>query len=557
MKKKRFKLTTFALLIACLLYGQDDLQWLIYNAKGKESVNTTSPATNNFANSLTSNMTFSGVSIPDLNYDPHVRNDLLIIYSDGTYRNTRGVTGLPTFFSGMASPSVTTVPFSAPAGKTILYGYQTNIYEQDDPPAGVRIGNIGGASPIPLGTTTPTDIISANHEVVFQKDITLIIHNPSLLQFKDNNGQETDTYSLVFDAVQESSGAHAITTGLNIFDPKDAFGTSLTPSSSLYPLPAGSPVVGESITLNPSSGLYSFVNLRPNLTANNYQPDKNGVVRYDALFTVVKNGDPVDQHTEPMRFSHDPNFLQVIDICSPSEGEYLVTYHLEFENTSTTATTTLRAEVDFPPLFDLSCIRVVAWSAKGNPCGGRVDLDPKAPRRRIFDIDDHQLLRCTQKFPQQGKGFIEFIVRVNPPYDVRDISNSLELTNPNVFFDEIPYLITDFRDLFDCESRNSNIPAFTHDTSTSHHPENKDLSKKEYKKDTIDPKEPLPSHFINGPKGGAHICSRPISKGSCSCPKRFPWSYVWGGAVVLGLIAFVFVRRRRNPTPPTPPAPLA
>src|SRR6187455_2232380 len=107
MEKKRFKLTTFCLLIAVLLYGQnDDLQWLIWNAKGKWGVNGSSPETNKYNNpssQLTSTMTFSGVAIPNTDSDPDPRNDLFIIYNDGTHQNTRGVSGMPVFFAGTSS----------------------------------------------------------------------------------------------------------------------------------------------------------------------------------------------------------------------------------------------------------------------------------------------------------------------------------------------------------------------------------------------------------------------------------------------------------------------
>jgi len=438
---------------------------------------------------------------------------------------------MPVFFAGTSSPSVSSVSFSAPSGRNILYGYQTNIYEGDDFPSGVRINNTTGSSPIALNVTTPATLISANHEVVFGKDITLIINNDSLLLAPDNNQKELDTYTLTFDGVQEIAPPNTVWTGVNFLDPKDVFGTSLTARFPIYPLPSGSPVAGESISLDPTSGPYSYVNLRPNSGSDSYQPGHDGNPRYSAIFTVYKNGGLVRQHAEPMRFSHDPNFLQVLSIYSTSDGGFVVTYHLEFENTSVTPTSTLRAEADFPAHFDLSYIHVINWSAKGNPCGGRLDPDPTVARRIIFDIDDHQLLRCTQTAPEQGKGFIEFKVKVNPGYDVRDISNSLALTNPNVFFDGIPYLITDFRDLLDCENRHSNEPAFTHESNEdTHHPNAK---------------------LVTGPKGLAHVCSRPISEGPCP----FPWIYVWGGLLLMALIVIAFfLRKRKKPIPP-PPSP--
>ena len=535
MKKKRFKLTTLCLLIAALLYGQnDDLQWLIWNAKGKWSTNGTSPETNKYTNPgsvLTSTMTFLGVSIPNTDANPDPRNDLFIIYDDGTHQNTRGVPGMTAFFAGMSSPIPTSTSFIAPAGKNILYGYQTNIYEGDDVPTGVRINNMSGSSPITLAVTSPATLISANHEVVFTKDITLIINNDSLLQAPDINQKELDTYVLTFDGVQEINAPNSIWTGVNILDPKDIFGTSESTRFPLYPLPSSSPVSAESISLDPTRGPYSYVNLRPNTGAESYQPARDGTAKYRAIFTVYKNGGFVSQHTEPIRFSHDPNFLQVLNIYRTSDGGHMVTYHLEFENTSTTPTTYLRAEAVFPDHFDLTNINVVNWSAKGNPCGGRLDFDRRTPRRVIFDIDDHQLLRCTPTAPEQGKGFIEFKVKVNPGYDVRDISNSLELTNPNVFFDNIPYLITDFRDLIECDNRHSEEPAFTHEPNYSGNPEAK---------------------FVNGPKGLSHVCSRPMSEPPTTCPL---WIWVLGGLLLLVLIVILIVRiMRKKPTPP-PPSP--
>jgi hypothetical protein len=564
MKKKLFFLIVLITTLASALSGQIEYQWLIWNSTGKDGVNGLQ---NNYSNPLTDVMTFTGVATPDLEYHDDARNDLFIIYSDGSHLNTRGVSGLSDFFEGVSGPTPTAHIFNAPAGRNFGYGYLTNIYEVDDLPTGVRItsGASGGGTPISLSTTSPSTLLTATHEVVYAKDITLIIDNEALINFQTQKENTEPYYSLTFDGVQEI-GSSTLWSDLDILDLKTVFGTSPASLSAIYPIPPSPPGSGESISLDPTSGPFTYVNLRSNAGAETYAPDKDGSPLYNAIFTLYKNGEPVDQHPEPIRYSHDPNFLRVESICKMENGDYIVTYHLEFENTSETPTKHLYAEVDFPAHFELNCLRAVNWSAKGIACGGRLEISTASPHRVILDIDDHQLIKCTQTAPEQGKGYIQFKVKVIPGYDVTLLSNSLWLDNPTVYFDSIAYPITDFRDLIECSDSTGHAASLSHQAKKTP-PEKEEVREKEdelrkpdsekHKKET-EKGENKPKRTILMESGSHHVrCYRPITQGPCDCRKGFnPWLVFGGLALVVLIITFVARKLRNKSTPSsTPPKP--
>jgi len=179
---------------------------------------------------------------------------------------------------------------------------------------------------------------------------------------------------------------------------------------------------------------------------------------------------------------------------------------LEFENTSTTAATSLSAEIEFPPMFDLSDIQVRHFHSAGVGCGGDVRQSTSEANRYIFEFQEEDQIMKTPGSPQKSIGHFEFKVKVKPGFDVSSLDVSLKLDSTYVKFDGNPFLIQEFRDLAKCNGR---VVSATADGTT-------------------------------GPINPLESCHREI----CT---PFNWMYLLIGlAILLFIIIIIVIRRRRG-----------
>jgi len=427
--------------------SQADLQWLISNRKGKSGLTITPTATSNqFENTLTSPFTLEGVSVPNISGDPRRRNELFIIYTDGTNTNTWDNPVANNFFDGTGSAG-TTHPFNPPAPPAYLY--LTNRYEEDDPRGSVRAKTRTETNPIPLPLTT-SGLLSSSHEVVIGRDITLIIdYNQLPDQNKENPG---GSYTLEFNGLRPKNDTTIYPVDFMDLMPVFAIGTSTSAVYTNYQVESGANAT--SIVLQPGNAQYEYVNLRNNARAYAYGPTGN-TPNYYANFTIKRNGVAVAPPLErAILNSYDPNFLQVLSISEESD-HYVVKYHLEFENTSTSvAAETLKVKVILPTGFQLP--HAIEWVAKHTACHGRMDPIPGESNGYEFTFESNDPI-IQSVDPNSGIAFIEFKVKVTG-IDVANADNSLRLGTPTVQFDSNdPYPVTEFRDLVNCAPENSRL----------------------------------------------------------------------------------------------------
>src|SRR5687768_15428823 len=97
---KKYLLIPIALILFLpIAYCQfPDLQWLISDNLGKEGT-TTSNNLNNYVNPIPHKFTVQGVRHPDLSLSPQPRNDIFIIYTDGSHYNSRYLPGSGIFYA--------------------------------------------------------------------------------------------------------------------------------------------------------------------------------------------------------------------------------------------------------------------------------------------------------------------------------------------------------------------------------------------------------------------------------------------------------------------------
>ena len=170
------------LIICCIsfiytLQSQDSM-WYVLNYKGRSFGSAIPSGQYPYDNTLASNtFTIRGISAPVFTapdgtlYSNVPRNDLFIIYNDGSFYSSRDQSPAISFNSSENFKS-----FSIPVGKKPQYLYFSNIYEKDDPPQNISVdNNLPKSSTIENITYSTTNTLKTNHDIVRGKDITLVI----------------------------------------------------------------------------------------------------------------------------------------------------------------------------------------------------------------------------------------------------------------------------------------------------------------------------------------------------------------------------------------------
>lgn len=526
-----------------LSFGQVEKQWLIWNTSGKDG---SLAWPNNFVSPITTKFTLMGITTPDRVNIPKAKNDIFVIYADGQHFNSRLMNN-PVYFYKLSdfNAAVTDHVFAkdsilkGPA--KIQYLYLTNRYEGDDPPEKVRaLSNVRG-NPTTTYTlsTTPSPMISADHDVVLNKDITVIINYDSLRKFSVESVKGDTIYTLKFDGIQQK-GSSNVSYNIDVLNLQPVFGTSVTSLAATYNGPTSIPT-GESIPLYPGTDAYGYVNLRKTSTA--FPPLANGDPQYYAIFTLLKNSQFVRALAEPIRASHDPNYLEVKSICQANDGSYLVTYHLQFENTSNVQADSLSVEVVFPSQFDLSCLKILKWHVV-QACTGRLNLSGNTC---TFIFHNRFSIIHLNNNTTSGIGYVEFKVRVKPGSNLEDPGSSLTLGTPIVHFDKLNFPLEEFRDLVVCDEEGVQKP------EKPQSPEKSDTLKKNEKeaessKSVKSGQADDMGHMIYKlpPVGGSFKCYRPVSHDRCKCTKPFNKKGILIAVGVVVVVALFFALRRQK-----------
>ncbi|MEO6132637.1 MAG: hypothetical protein ABIQ02_12375 [Saprospiraceae bacterium] len=541
------------ILVTNLSYSQIENQWLIWNTSGRDG---TVPGPNNFVSPISTQFTLMGIIPPDRVTNPKAKNDIFVIYADGQHFNSRAMNSPVYFYNAAdftASPMVTDHKFVKDSLITglakVQYLYLTNRYEGDDPPASVRaLSNSHGNTTTPYTiSTTKSPMLSADHDVVLNKDISVIINYDSLRAFITKESQGEATYELSFDGIQRK-GSLSVSYGIDVLNLQPVFGTSITsPLAAVYNGSTLPPPAGERIPLNPGLDHYGYINLRKTSTA--FPPLSNGDPQVYAVFTLTKNNQFVRALAEPIRASHDPNYLEVKSICQAADGSYIVTYHLQFENTSTVQANKLKVKVEFPPQFDLSCLKIVTWHVV-QACTGSLKITGNTCMfifKNIFSIihDPTDI--------SKGIGYVEFKVKVTAGFNLADPVNSLALGTPTVYFDQLDFPLEEFRDLVVCKEKGVTRPDMQEDSTIGDSLKNdgktSDSDKKDKPSNSSQADDMGHMIFSDPPEGGSFFCMRPISHGNCKCNTPFNWKYVLFLVAITALVIVFFGRSRKKKKP--------
>ena len=413
----------------------------------------------------------NGLSYPCVSCNQNARKDILVIYDNGLHYNSRTASTIITnsgYNTGLYSfKFIPTYPVGYTGSQySIKYLYLTNIYQGDDPPDGISI-TTSPSLPIlhPSIQFSVTDMgtrkIAANHDVVKNKDITIIlslknIHSSSFpLKLKFNS------------LIKISDGSQILLS--NTFDESKVFNNQcyfggFTPD----PLSTTSPEI--SIPSVPT-GLapFLYINLRPTSDLQDYFPTQSGTPSHKIVFELFSSTNTrIDSIQEELRDSHDPNFIRVEKICMNAIGEKYVYYHAQFQNTSLQPQNNLKIGFNLPDIFDKRCITALDWnvggtSIKDSKSKVRVltrieDGLPNDQRRTHFQspitmvsfiFDENKFIQtCSSADPVGAIGYVKFCVKVkNPNLDLESHTVNLELSQSHTYFGSSFYPITDFFDI--------------------------------------------------------------------------------------------------------------
>ena len=466
MEKKLFNLICILLIGAQLIGQANDLQWLILNYKGKDGVNQANPPGNNYVNHFNTNTDFflDGIAHPNTAVFSKNKNDIFIIYNDGTFYSSRvkdpNNNGPGFFYSN--NLKITKHYFTNVEANKIQYLYLSNIYEDDDIPPGVKakaedmpvVGNGFDSFTIPDDSETPAQDIFANHDVVMNKDITLILDTAKILQAAHAANITTGPhfqFEVYFDKIISKSGPQNYQG--NFFASSPVFHAANGPDIAMYPNQGVSFINNAAkATVTLGSAEFIYLNLRPTTSVNPYMPGINGLVSHQAVFTVKTPGPNAVEFAhlnEDIRSAHDPNSVRILSICTDKAGNYIVTCRLMFVNTSNTSPGKIYTKFNLPAIADQNCLEITEWNIAGNKVSGNVEFQ-SGKVKCTFKMNG-SLQKCPVTSPDKTScsGYILFKYKIGSNNNVVNVQTQILPTSAIVYFDDKPFVVTDYYDLID------------------------------------------------------------------------------------------------------------
>lgn len=439
-----------------LSYGQQDEQWYLTESYQSES-NTRDPNLQHFL--------LADVYHPDTTAtnDTIARNDVLIIYEDGTYYNSRFVDTIP------ISTWVDNLPpqgYIFNASKPIAYLYFTNVYEGEDAPP--RILPPSTATPTPTSqypTLISIDSFSSNHDIVEDKDITLIVKNPPN---SDKETEGTCTYQICSSAKKtiNVNGKIVTVSAANILFQE----SNIFPNQS-FVLHGNDAVLSDTcITYHPDlTKPYSYVNLR---VPNNLSPENlNSFVNFNftALSGCTNAGQPYTSLSEQVNLAHDPNFVQV-SVGTDYNGDKYARYHVECYNDKPDASVgvlkfrlLMPGHLNIGSLDSKACFlgmkplesnalldslhidsvgNLIEFTFKDLPLSAALSsrpVDPIEVERANRDLDMYDANNI-----DRSTGWVEFTIKLPPDADLAHID--LKPIYAKSYFDSLMFNIVEYRD---------------------------------------------------------------------------------------------------------------
>lgn len=435
-----------------------DTEWLILNGVGKNGVNQAGvnvyPVSPSAHDILNQDFTLDRIKHPDrilpLPADSRSKNDLFIIYSDWTHFNSRSK-GIYSYTStndpfyphtgqGSLSDSIHSLRI-ANTNQTIVAAYMSNLYEKDDPPGTVRaVSGRSGQNSVSyqVGTTSPGAVVTASHNVVYDKDLTLIIDN------RDNILR--DSAVLYLDTIKVGN---QIYTG-NYFQASSIL--SSTQTSGFCNVPGRAMVNGSKIILNGISANrfpFVYINVTPTSGIEEFLPggSLSGGSASFVLHTVNSSGNAHYSLVESILAAYDPNFIRVMAACKKDNDSQFVTYYVEFENKGTTNARNVKLSLKVPEYLDVNCISKIEQKLSGSlMTDGVLKVYPDRDSI-VFLFPGKTLPGLDMRNPIRSKGSVAFCIKVDSGVDLKDIHSVLQFINPEIYFGSRSEPITDFIDL--------------------------------------------------------------------------------------------------------------
>jgi len=446
----KIKLTLLIALGCLMAYGQsDDDQWIIENE------------------SYVGNFYINEMSPPCLDCNSNADNDLFIIYDNGTHYNSRNVSG-----------TIPAVPTSSDTVVRIIdnpsnvnYMYLTNKYEGDDwPPPTVSGLHTGGSQDYSIGISQPDSILTANHDIVRGKDITLVLNVSELYDEVKDSISHMEYLRIYFNEVIPRSASTGTGVVQNAFSPSKVFRHQGSGYKMYFPHHVNyiDNTTGAVSFLDvscdalfadtsPSSGVqmipYFYINLRPSDALNPYYPVENDSYDYSMNFRVelldaTKNYvmDISEPLIEKIRDSHDPNFIKVESI-NKCNADYYICYHAQVKNTSYHPVGSFTIDVFLPDNLDYECIDVKEIGPSA--CRKSSPIPIVDGNHISFEFQKCQLMRCKDNHVAGNEkddisvGYVKFCVKAEG-LSQDPAETDWRASSGNTEFDGRPYDINDY-----------------------------------------------------------------------------------------------------------------
>lgn len=367
----------------------------------------------------------TNIDVPNTNQFIQGRNDLFIIYDNGSHFNSYS---LPNNIDWQISNGLFPdkgYQLVAPTILKIKYLYYTNVYEEDDPEPETRVAPVGSSSlqPLLVDVSVPPQRLTVNHTIVENKDVTVIIKGGDECQ------QSRLCFSLSDSPQDQSAQIH--------LEPSQVF----TDRGQLhFGYNVGTPVFSDTqqcIDNINVSGDYGYINLKIQDEIEEYLLDREFVFTYSN-----NNPNCRETITVPITQAHDPNYVKVQ--CVSTDGKYnYVRYRIHVYNDESTAVDNL--ELSFVPPNEAltSAIDIADYNIGGvtnipgiiAECKGILSPSAKLPivvntMTSLGPFESAYVDLCI-KFP------LQFDILREPLIQQKAISH----------FGKVPYSIVDFYDL--------------------------------------------------------------------------------------------------------------
>jgi hypothetical protein len=339
---KHFKILLVLLIVATTsAYGQIEPQWYVKDGIGRSQGGY--PENQVVGSSLTVN----NFPPPNVLCDSRARDDFFAIFDNGTYYLDRG----DSTYRYVSN----TLSLQAEDNFRILYLSATNPYDEDPPDALVSVSSPSVSGGNPIFASPNKTILSANHNVVPGKDITLIINNAKI---------DKGTYVLRLNKiVYTSSISDAAESGTvsSLFAPSPLFGGNFATTNTSVEGTGEQAIDSIILDINKNRP-YTYINLRSSdvlesliVNENEGAPNQVQFELYDA-----KNDAIIATWSEEIRGIFDPNEIVPIKVCSKEDQAPRTKYSCSFQNNNNASAGNL--VVDIPSLVQASEVKIVSFS---------------------------------------------------------------------------------------------------------------------------------------------------------------------------------------------------